>query len=113
MSGVTGINIAKVVLPGISVRGIPASHSLIAKSTRRPPPRTAGCHTSQRRDRLAHRVSRWETLARRLEKGALPLSQAPAVTIEIADTLDETHRTGIVHRQGNREPASAYSTLEN
>ena len=39
-----------------------------------------------------------ETLARRLEKGALPLDQALEVAIQIADALDKAHRQGITHR---------------
>ena len=39
-----------------------------------------------------------ETLAQRLERGALPLDQALKVAIEIADALDKAHRQGIVHR---------------
>ena len=39
-----------------------------------------------------------ETLAQRLEKGALPLDQALTLAIEIADALDKAHRQGIVHR---------------
>ena len=39
-----------------------------------------------------------ETLAQRLEKGALPLEQALQVAIELADALDKAHRQGIVHR---------------
>jgi serine/threonine protein kinase len=39
-----------------------------------------------------------ETLAERLEKGALPLDQALQIAIEIADALDKAHRQGIVHR---------------
>ena len=39
-----------------------------------------------------------QTLAQRLEKGALPLDQALTVAIEIADALDKAHRQGIVHR---------------
>ena len=39
-----------------------------------------------------------QTLAQRLEKGALPLDQALIIAIEIADALDKAHRQGIVHR---------------
>ena len=39
-----------------------------------------------------------ETLAERLEKGALPLEQALQHGIEIADALDKAHRQGVVHR---------------
>ena len=39
-----------------------------------------------------------ETLAQRLNKGALPLDQALQIAIEIADALDKAHQQGIVHR---------------
>ena len=39
-----------------------------------------------------------ETVAQRLEKGALPLDQALQIAIQIADALDKAHRQGIVHR---------------
>jgi serine/threonine protein kinase len=39
-----------------------------------------------------------ETLAARLQHGALPLDQALHYAIEIADALDKAHRAGIVHR---------------
>jgi serine/threonine-protein kinase len=39
-----------------------------------------------------------ETLAQRLERGALPLDQALRYAIEMADALDKAHRQGIVHR---------------
>ena len=39
-----------------------------------------------------------QTLAKRLEKGALPLEQAFELGVEIADALDKAHRHGIVHR---------------
>ncbi len=39
-----------------------------------------------------------ETLAARLEKGALPLEQALKIGIEVADALDKAHRAGIIHR---------------
>jgi eukaryotic-like serine/threonine-protein kinase len=39
-----------------------------------------------------------ETLAARLEKGALPLDQTLKIGIEIADALEKAHRQGIIHR---------------
>ena len=39
-----------------------------------------------------------ETLAKRLEKGPLPVEHVLRYGIEIADALDKAHRSGIVHR---------------
>ena len=39
-----------------------------------------------------------ETLARRLQKGPLPIQQVLQYAIEIADALDKAHRKGITHR---------------
>src|SRR5580658_930042 len=39
-----------------------------------------------------------ETLATRLEKGALPVDQSLKIGIEVADALDKAHRAGIIHR---------------
>jgi serine/threonine-protein kinase len=39
-----------------------------------------------------------ETLAERLERGRLPLAEAVAVGVQIADALQEAHEKGIVHR---------------
>ena len=49
-----------------------------------------------------------ETLAARLEKGALPLDQALTTGREIADALDKAHRQGIVHR--DLKPANVMLT---
>src|SRR5947207_6659570 len=39
-----------------------------------------------------------QTLAQRLEKGALPLDEALKIAIQIADALDKAHGQGVVHR---------------
>jgi len=39
-----------------------------------------------------------ETLAKRLEKGPLPLEQVLKYGLQIADALDKAHRSGVVHR---------------
>jgi tetratricopeptide (TPR) repeat protein/tRNA A-37 threonylcarbamoyl transferase component Bud32 len=39
-----------------------------------------------------------ETLARRLERGALPIEQVQRYGIEVADALDNAHRHGVIHR---------------
>ena len=39
-----------------------------------------------------------ETLAKRLEKGPLPLEQVVKYGAQIADALDKAHRSGVVHR---------------
>src|SRR6476659_2034599 len=39
-----------------------------------------------------------QTLAERLQKGALPIEHVLKIGIEIADALDKAHRQGIVHR---------------
>src|SRR5262250_1127295 len=39
-----------------------------------------------------------ETLAKRLEKGPLPLEQVLKYGAQLADALDKAHRAGIVHR---------------
>src|ERR1700740_3464312 len=39
-----------------------------------------------------------ETLAKRLEKGPLPLDQILKFGAQIADALDKAHRSGIIHR---------------
>src|ERR1700681_2176843 len=39
-----------------------------------------------------------ETLAQRLQKGALPIQQVLHYAIEISDALDKAHRKGITHR---------------
>jgi Tol biopolymer transport system component/tRNA A-37 threonylcarbamoyl transferase component Bud32 len=50
------------------------------------------------RDYLVMEYLEGETLAERLNKGALPTEQLLRYGIEIADALDKAHRLGIVHR---------------
>src|SRR5215510_11003824 len=49
-------------------------------------------------DYLVMELVEGETLAHRLEKGALPIEQMLRLGIEIADALDRAHRGGVVHR---------------
>ena len=49
-------------------------------------------------DYLVMELVEGETLAARLERGALPIEQLLKHGIEIADALDRAHRSGIVHR---------------
>src|SRR5215471_2576064 len=39
-----------------------------------------------------------ETLAKRLEKGPLPVDQVLRIGAQVADALDKAHRSGVVHR---------------
>src|SRR6476469_8863960 len=50
------------------------------------------------RDYLVMEYLEGETLAMRVDKGALPAEQLLRYGIEIADALDKAHRQGIVHR---------------
>src|ERR1700746_2670175 len=55
-----------------------------------------------------------ETLAKRLEKGPLPLEQVLKYGMQIADALDKAHRCGVVHRDlkpGNILLTSSGATL--
>src|SRR5262247_1162905 len=55
-----------------------------------------GCHDGT--DFLVLEYLEGQTLAARLTKGALPMDQALAIGIQIADALAKAHRAGIVHR---------------
>jgi serine/threonine protein kinase len=50
-----------------------------------------------------------ETLAKRLEKGPLPLEQVLKYGAQIADALDKAHRSGVVHR--DLKPGNIMLTL--
>src|SRR5262249_23733079 len=49
-------------------------------------------------DYLVMELLEGETIARRLEKGPLPLAQVLKFGGQLADALDKAHRAGIVHR---------------
>jgi Tol biopolymer transport system component len=64
-------------------------------------PRICALYDVGEQDGKAYLVMQYlegETLATRLEHGALPLDDALTVAIQIADALDKAHRAGIVHR---------------
>src|ERR1700687_4607233 len=61
------------------------------------------CHlydvgSQDRIDYLVMEYLEGETLASRLERGALPTEQALRVATEISDALEKAHRQGVVHR---------------
>ena len=49
-----------------------------------------------------------QTLAKRLERGPLPLDEAMTVAIAIAEALDKAHRDGVIHR--DLKPANVMLT---
>jgi serine/threonine protein kinase len=65
-----------------------------------------GCHDALRTSVMEYLEG--ETVARRLEKDALPFDQALRYAIEVAGALDQAHRGGIVHR--DMKPANIMLT---
>src|SRR5438876_5840422 len=65
-----------------------------------------GCQDGM--DYLVMECVEGETLAKRLEKGPLPLYQALKYGAQIADALDQAHGKGVVHRDA---PLTGAATL--
>src|SRR5688572_10093594 len=59
-------------------------------------------------DYLVMELLEGETLAQRIEKGALPLADVLKFGAQIADALDRAHKAGIVHR--DLKPANVMIT---
>jgi Tol biopolymer transport system component len=68
----------------------------------------AGAGQGQELDFLVMEHLEGETLAARLQKGALPTDQVLTVACEIADALDKAHKKGIIHR--DLKPANVMLT---
>ena len=57
-----------------------------------------GMEESDRRHFLVMELVEGETLAERLQRGALPIEQTLRIAAQIADALDAAHEKGIIHR---------------
>ena len=57
------------------------------------------CHFYDvRPDYLVMELIEGSTLQQRIQRGAIPLGEAPAIARQVADALDSAHEKGIVHR---------------
>ncbi|HTC41616.1 MAG TPA: protein kinase [Candidatus Acidoferrales bacterium] len=61
-------------------------------------------------DYLVMECVQGETLAKRLERGALPVDQVLKIGMQLADALDKAHRSGIIHR--DLKPGNIMLTAE-
>ena len=64
-------------------------------------PNICALHDIGYQDGVAYLVMEYldgDTLARRLERGSLPLNEALSVAIQISDALDAAHTSGVIHR---------------
>lgn len=74
-------------------------------------PHICALHDIGQQDGISYLVMEYlagEPLDKRIERGPLPVTEALAISIQIADALDEAHRKGLMHR--DLKPANVILT---
>jgi serine/threonine protein kinase len=66
-----------------------------------------GLERSENTHYLVLELAPGETLADRIERGAIPVDEALEIAVKIAEALEEAHGQGIVHRDLSIRPSTA------